>query len=88
MKNTAHRQPQKTTEDARVHLTGLSAKYVRKLEKPLVNTLRKLSRKFSKLLDKNRKAARKATREAARFLVKRLYKSVEWRGAGPALRPA
>ncbi|GAB3868361.1 hypothetical protein GCM10028824_13030 [Hymenobacter segetis] len=92
MKNTAHRLPHKLAGHTQANLTGLSAKYVRKLEKPLANILRKLSRKFTKLLDKysearNRKA-RKATREAARFLVKRLYKTFERRGAGLALRSA
>ena len=92
MKTAAHRQPQKLAGNIQTNLNDLSHKYARKLEKPLANTLRKLSRKFTKLLDKysearNRKA-RKATREAARFLVKRLYKTFERRGAGLALRSA
>jgi hypothetical protein len=89
MKNAVHQLPRKLAEDSPANLVGLSAKYARKLEKPLANTLRKLSHKFTKLLDKYSKArtrkTHKATREAARFLVKRLYKSFEWRGAGPAL---
>jgi hypothetical protein len=84
MKTAAHRpSPQRKHQ-----LAGLSAKYARKLEKPLANTLYKLSRKFSKLLHKKQEGTHKATRETARFLVKRLYKAFGRRGAGLALRPA
>ncbi|GAB2849315.1 hypothetical protein [Hymenobacter ruber] len=88
MKTAAHREPQKMTGHTQLHLTGLGAKYARKLEKPLANALRKLSRKLTKALDKNRRATHKSTRAAARFLVKQLYKAFERRSAGPALRPA
>lgn len=97
MKTAAHQRQLNMAEDIQANLRWLNAKYARRLEKPLVNTVRKLSRKFSKLLDKYSKVRnRKATRAAAKFLVKRLRKSFQQLGTAPlpttakrkALRPA
>ncbi|MBD2721079.1 hypothetical protein [Hymenobacter armeniacus] len=51
MKTDPHQLQIRLANDIQANLSGLNAKYARKLEKPLVNTVRKLSHKFTKLLN-------------------------------------
>jgi hypothetical protein len=82
MKHAAHKLQIQLATDIQNNLSGLTRSYAKKLKKPLMNMVRKLSRKFSRLIDKDRKDKhRKVSKEAATYLATWLQEAF---GAGAA----